>query len=970
MDKSSLEIIDVSEQHRSLVEENLLLQLPKPIRIYSDHELNALKSAQNETGEKIFKEFALVKLKKSEVASYLVHQGDYDPRGEGIYSNKYAGDFDLDLLLKSIKTFSIGASEEEYLLGIEKETFINQIRMLYPEEEAERAAELLYDLVLKKIEDTQIRYIGPSFSFLSRFNKLYSSDTGQAGYLTNNEDNQLLENYLDNLKADRENHINRVLTGFCRAVKQNYPSITDLNLDISAKRVVFQERPIPLIVHPANIVDVIWCQNIDNLKLVLQKPVIANEGVHPIFILSGSSAIQDDINKIKEEFDRVGRGIIFLPLNQMQINDLEVHGVDKEYIDISEPNLFTRSFRTRINRIRDEINDNAKDWFERIDREGWILRPIKPDTQNNEETIREIAEVYKSMLIEDKTLMELIAQSNGTNSDLLERVKNVLPKLEVPGRLANKGYKTIGLFEEKDGDYRVNVPNILPRLLNYLGDSRKSEQNIQKDFYFSLQEAVSRGDSVNKIIKQIKIFLQELGVINEEGMFNRVTGNDLSVKYTSVENWLNKDYQDILSNLSTVLSQNYINEFRTTKKIKYEGKLNEAKKILANIEIDKLKKIGISNLNIWQTIIKELGSFNNDCIYIYDEDKWSNISFNENEIETLEPLDDEIPIWRRLKLIQLFHDHINKLKKPAVNKIESKIKDIEDNNIYNAYQIPISPITLMLKEYKKELSYSTNANLTQSNVIVNSPIDTLAFKLKDAKYKEALDRLRRILSECGLKWTDAGGIQWYETGLIVRYRNAKSNLKNIIDIYLENKDRVDKWVDYFKNAPNVWKENPEYKRMTNICRGIEVFLSRGLKEIINDEEEDGNLNGLLAIMESEVTDKLQYIGQLKGVIDSVENFVKENLYLSYDMEMIKAVNLLREKSGKKPFLLRKEELPKEDSYSNEKQEIDSIMNKFRVEGNQYFNNMHTTFDFFIRVINDINKIDWQNHQTEEKELIS
>ncbi|MFW6028741.1 MAG: hypothetical protein ACOCRO_00660 [Halanaerobiales bacterium] len=970
LDKSSLEVINVNEQYRPLVEEHLLLQLPKSLTDISDSELRALQSAKTELGDLVFKRFKLVELNKPEIANYLVQQGDYEPLEEGIYSNVYGGEFDLDLMLKSIKTFSLNTEKNEYLVGSDKETFINQIRMLYPEDEAERAAELLYDLLQEKIDDNASEYIGPSFSFLSRFNKQYSSNTGQSGYLVDNVENERLEKQLQEIKNDRENHIDRILTGFSRIIKQNYPSVKDLDIDLPAKRIEFLERPISLLVHPANIVDVIWGQDTDKLKEGLQKKVIAQEGVHPIFVLSSTSAIRDDIVKLQEDFDRVGRGIIFMSLNKVQISDLEVFGVKKEYIDISNSRSFTRSFRERINRIKDEINDKSKGWFEKIDRDGWILRPIKPDRKNNDEIIRDITKVYKKMLIENKTLLEVEAQNNELDKDLVERVRNILPKLSVPSRLATKGYKTIGIFKEENGDYTAHIPKSFPRLLSYLGESRKADGDIEKDFYFSLQEAVSSGNSVSKIIKQVKLFLQELGVIEREDHFNRVTENALKLKYLSVKEWLDDSYDKIINQLASVINDNFINQFRTTKKANYERRLHDAKKILDGLKIDKLQKLSTNNNKNWQSIIIKLDDFYETCKYIYDKEKWNNLSFNENEIETLKPLEDNTLIWRRIRLIQLFHEHVNKLKKPAAEKIEAKVNDISDDSKYKGFNIPISPITLMLKEYKKELDYSTDATMTQSAVIVDHYTDTLAFKLQDAQYKDALERLRRILNECGLTWTAADGIDWTESGLIERYKRSKNNLQKIIDGYLDNEVRVEKWNTFFSNASEEWKSNHEYKRMNQLYSTLKLFLEGGLQQTLDDEEADTGVKNLLEVMESEVNNKLQFVGQLKGSIDSVENFVKERYYYLYDHRLIKAVNKIKAKQGEGPYTYHPSDLPEEETYKEAKEKVENLMNEFRVDGNQYFDNMQTTFDFFINVVNDIDNIDWNSHQNEERELMN
>ncbi|MFW6030581.1 MAG: hypothetical protein ACOCRO_10095, partial [Halanaerobiales bacterium] len=131
------------------------------------------------------------------------------------------------------------------------------------------------------------------------------------------------------------------------------------------------------------------------------------------------------------------------------------------------------------------------------------------------------------------------------------------------------------------------------------------------------------------------------------------------------------------------------------------------------------------------------------------------------------------------------------------------------------------------------------------------------------------------------------------------------------------------------------------------------------------------IKGLLGEMEEEVNNNLQLVGQLKGVIESVENFVKEKNKSWYEEDMIEAVNKIRKIENKTPFIYKEQgELPEAESYQKAKNKVNKQMNDLRVEGNKYFENMQTTFDFFIKVVNDINNIDWKDHKTEESELIN
>ncbi|MGM0502103.1 MAG: hypothetical protein ACQERJ_06205, partial [Bacillota bacterium] len=970
LDEASLDYLEVPEKYRSLVKRLVLLQLPKPINNFNQAELTALQNAKTEMGETVFTEFKAVELKKSELGSYLVNQGEYERISEDQFSNNYGGNFDLDVLLRSLKTFSLGTAEDEYLVGSDKATFIDQVRMLYPEEEAETAAELIYNLIQEKLSTAGTKYIGPSFSFLSRFDKRYASDTGEAGYLVTPEENQALEERIEELKQDRSEEINRILTGFGRAMQMNYPQIRELNLEVGAKRVEFNEGPAPLTVHPKNYVDVIWGQNTEELKRVLQSRKINKEGAHPIFILASTSAIEAEVNRIKDDLTKAGRSIIFISLNQIQQEILEVLSVEREYLNLSEQRFFTGQFRDKVNQINNVIQDRSKEWFEEVDSQGWVLRPIKPDKRKNKEIVAMIAKGYKEMLTRDASLWEFSAMDNNLSSEELDKLKNVMSKLELPPKFKNKNYKSIGVFKKEDEDYFAEVPACFPRLISYLSDKRVSRDQIENNFFFSLQELVSSGKSVMRIIRQITIFLQELGAIAIDNKhYQRTRANSLETKYHIAKNWLDEEYDQILDELSKVLGPGYINMLQDTNKEDYRKKLDDAKDILDEMAIDKLQKVTPKKDEIWAEVIEQLETFNNNCDYVYNRDKWQQLEFNTRVIEGLDPLDGEMPIWKRLRYVQLFHQYITKIKEPAANKIDKKIEEVMTNNQYQGYEIPVAPLTLLLREYKKEISYSTDVDKTKT---IRLPVDTtemLAHYLKKAEYSQALTRLKSVLSKCGLQLSDSG-VKWSNSGLVDKFNQIKENFKKIVDDYLAHQDEVAQWQDFFATAPEEWKNNQEYKQLDRIRFGLETFLEAGLKEKIEDAEEEGKIDKLLDIMEEEVKDKLNLVQQLKGTIESVENFVREQKNSWYDENLIAAVNKLRVKNNQQEFHYNKSKAPKAEDYQQAKNKADNLMRELRLEGQEYFKKLEkTTFDFYLRVVKNNGQIDWGEYQVEQQELL-
>ena len=139
-------------------------------------------------GTKLFKEFYSVKLKKDALGEYL-HNVGYERQQGNLFANAFGASFDLEILLKNLKMYSLNVDDNEYIIGAAKETFLDQVNMLYPEEGVEEAANLIYEYIFEEVRDEELEptYIGPNFAYLYQLNKRYRVDRGEFSYLTDGE---------------------------------------------------------------------------------------------------------------------------------------------------------------------------------------------------------------------------------------------------------------------------------------------------------------------------------------------------------------------------------------------------------------------------------------------------------------------------------------------------------------------------------------------------------------------------------------------------------------------------------------------------------------------------------------------------------------------------------------------------------------------------------------------------------------
>ena len=275
------------------------MQLPITKTNYTEDELEGMVEAKASDGTRLFKDFYLIKLKKDGLGEYL-HSVGYERQEGNQFVNTFGSTFDLEVLLKNLKMYSLNVEEHEYIIGSGKETFLDQVRMLYPEEGVEEAASIIFEYIMKIVEEDGLRptYIGPNFAYLYQLNKRYRVDKGEFSYLTDGEKNEELEEYIKEMKKDREGEVKRILTGSIRSLEINYNDIESFELEgLPCMRTTVEEGPW-LTVNPNNIVTIVWGKDEEKLYKGLQDRRLLSKGLHPIYILS-DTPMDETISKVK-----------------------------------------------------------------------------------------------------------------------------------------------------------------------------------------------------------------------------------------------------------------------------------------------------------------------------------------------------------------------------------------------------------------------------------------------------------------------------------------------------------------------------------------------------------------------------------------------------------------------------------------------------------------------------------------------
>lgn len=974
VDKDAFEYIRCEEKYRKLIKTALLRQLPLKKDLYTSEEVNVLMNARAENGQKLFKEFNKLRITKDDIGSYLNSVG-YKRESGNLFVNEIGGSFDLQILLKSIKTFSLNVKENEYLVGADKETFIDQLRMLYPKDNIDEAGEYIFQYILERLNREEVEkfeYIGPSFAYLQILDKRYRLEKGDSGYALDSDPNKLIEEQIQDFKRDKKGSIRRILSGFARAIEMNYPEEKYFLIDdVPCMEVQIQENPF-LSVNQKNVVHILWGKDEELLKKAVQNKNLLNQGVHPIFVICNThDAIFE--NKLKNDFKQIGRCLIFISLPQIQEELLEVVSISKDKLDFRDvADQATSSYKEKIRKIKDNIFTASKKWFDEMDSEGFVLRPIIYKKHNNKD-IALLAESFKRMIINDATYEQLgsdpdVKLKDGEYADLNSILRNV-----IAGKIyTDKEYRETRLFIKNGDSYEIEIPSCMKRILKFVGDSRRANDEFEKAFFFSCFDKVKP----KNILEQWILFIMNLRLLNEkQGFVDKISKYDLDNKYDQVKDWFGKDYKDEIANMKKLIDGPYMSAL-SIQDTYYKEKLDDINNIKNKIKLDIFIKDSNDIMNDWKDGLSKLETFYELCYMIFDRNEWESYkTYNENIIKELKIDDLKKPLWYRIKHVRLFLNHIEELKNPAAKMVEEKIYKIKQENEYRKYEMPISPITNILDSYCNELAYATDLkSLTTYRTMVKTT-STLAYKLQAGDYGDAVIRLENILEECGIEGKEIKDLKWStDSGVIGDYKIIFRSFKNIVDGYLDKSKEADQWAKYFIDAPDNLKNSVEVKNINADIMKLQMYLENGLNEEIEQKEKEllSVPKAYLDYLKESIQNMEQVIGVIEGYKESIKNKAREEKNKLHDDVLITCIEKIRKiKEGKFISLgIDKTNYPSEKTYGETKKVIDKLMIELNKEGNIYFeeNARWTKFDFFKSMIEANGNIDWNEAVNQKREL--
>jgi hypothetical protein len=445
----------------------------------------------------------------------------------------------------------------------------------------------------------------------------------------------------------------------------------------------------------------------------------------------------------------------------------------------------------------------------------------------------------------------------------------------------------------------------------------------------------------------------------------------LEYKRDKVQKWRDEEYDKLVDEFKQTIDKNRLGILKDDK---YRGQLDVIEETLKDINLVSLQIDTVNPIDTWKEQLKLLETFHTECNFIYDEEQWDYLQFNERLISSLNIADRDMPIWRKLRLVQLLHEYISTLQKDILAKLKQKLESIRTNSSYKDYVLPIIPYTDALERYQTEIEYAKDYIKSSKRETMVTQSDSLAHHLWLANYKEAIDRLNMMIGEIGLKKEGQNQVDWKDrNGIAGRYDDMFENFKQVVDYFVEKQPIVQKWLSYFETAPIDVKQRVQYDQLEVNYNEIQLFLEVGFDEQVDDYHlaQKGKPIQLIEYGEGLLQEHKNKLTTLISMLQQIEIAMRKIRDEYYNQELIDTVSYIYRVQHKLPYQSEIGTAIQEESYDNTIENVRKKMEQLDEDGRQFFidkNAEYVRFEFFKEVVNHIEDIDWSSYSREKEEL--
>lgn len=879
--------------------------------------------------------------------------------------------FDLELVCESLKAYATLALPKErkgnLLVCSDLNEFIAQVKTLSPySEQADFFASHLHGFFLEEEYryGDGTSYIAPAFSFLTDFHRLNKVKVEEKGYLRDSAKNTQLEEAYAGLEKKPDERIDAVLRGLVNALdpeaeKQPLKGFKSIGLRITSKRS-------PLNLSGAGEAFCLYASKSTDGELEDDLTKLGREPCSPVILIFEEQDVrcQELTEKLRKNVPRIASSLVFHNLRRNAADYIARFGLCGTVFEMND--FRTRFFNSVISDAQQLLQRKLDDWKRSVDKQGLILRPLFFGKVSPDE-LKAFAHGYGA-LITGNSYTHVCNKDNGHFKDEkeLEAFKKLVDKQVSPGMKYQEKPRLELVEKTDDGETAILHPSIIA-FLKFC--QMKQEANVvETKFLYELEDLVKPKD----VIRQLATILETMGLLDVNNTaYTQATKHSLESAIKSAKDWVDGPFttaadeiKKIHAHVGSGLKKENAQEAR--------HKLGNASTELKNLDLDFLK-------SSWEKLHEESG----DGLPVYEQRlklaviaiRTLKLAVNTvyqpglermfrytpeslSEYEQLEK-SPHYPLWKRIKVLKGFYFELDEGRKELLKQI-AKIRSEFDARIETNKDgdriFPMQPLLLPLAAYEAELKFTAeNPNSTISVGASSMRVNTVGFKIAQTKYNEALERLQTITTELN-----------EPSGVVSTYRELLNKWDDVLKETRDLEKRVTAVNDFFAGTDGkaynlddineCWDQLQNFVLNGEICKGTDDREYAGKTNIFE------LLPGLKSDMEK-IADRPSY---LKDLLEQTEQSPTTALQEKYDKDYaheVRAMTKIYTLEGKGRTIMWPE--AKKATFRDTEAQFKDLIDTVRKEGEDFFRGSGMSFDDFIQICRDEEKIDWYHDDYSE-----
>ena len=803
----------------------------------------------------------------------------------------------LSQLLANLSTYAIhepqiNVGQKTLLIPLQRQEFIQLVKLLYPHNASEDAARALWKHFIGEgdLEPEKATHIGCSIAMLGRLNIRYRRQNQNFLIFRDLDANIAYDSAIKEEQTSAAKH-KQALTGVMRILDRNWdydPVNTGLKDDVITMSTT-RGRTGGLVsynalkLHPQGRLILAWVNNTEELESLCRQvsSQFSESGRTPVLAFTSSRSLVDIFDNPSSDISKNAHNYLLL----YQLSDSEEFIIHQVGIPTSdcvgfklEFNNFSTSFSNRINSLLRPLEIEIKQWRKQLHHEGLIAYPLRPARKLKEEERNLLYKAWRYLAIEqDSNSLTQLLYYEAIDGEL---VVDVLGKLDLTQQAKSEGYdldERAYLFDSLDENARAVFPAFLGQILDRLLQNQSwTIEAAKREWFWGYTWEKAKPNDIfidwMTLACEIEFAKNEIIPGSKNKQYVLRTRSELNNLIQEAENWLNDDYPQIINDLASVFGEGKVRDYfdpkKGTKTLTANAAIKDSKQYISKLETLEVNLDRSSSFDNQKSDLKYSAQIRLKLIQavekVYLRDRYQELNLHAN-IKTLNFEDDTKPLWSRIGRARLFAHKVREIE----NRIRDRIKSLQAemrSEVKDLDYFPLNLFTLSLEKIGNILDGALHISMPQGSTGKKQQTEpgTLGQYLKDLQVANAIDKLDKLAQEVGIELDSNNEIPLADIeGHIIRgFRRLKKAYEQLNQRLLDIQNKLSELEQILNNPPDNFKYPLDVANISTLVKQTS-YIEDALATIKEEEAED--------LRDDSTYDNPAKFGNFKPLMDAAFN---------------------------------------------------------------------------------------------------